>query len=363
MLGILSPPEEIRSFIDVKVARDSMAYTDYVDPNDFEGAAKSNIMVLPDGDVTFHPALIFQEEAFEKSLSAYGDELTSQQKQAARDNREIFRVSAAAETDKRLQELEEDSDTLIEGWTKFRDAERDKGVEMADIVESYLADEDNFQEFKIRSQGIGASLLDSVAGLLMAIPALAGSESAKNYFVNYAKESAKRREIANLFGQDLGFIQDVSEAAAPMIVDVVATGVLSAFTGGVGGAAYLAVRTGSRASVKSLTRAVVSGALKETAENTTDKIIAKQIADGIFSGTGGKGIKMSYEEAFSIIKGYNKASAGTSLYGKLVRSPGLFIPAANRQSGRAYSSTYSALGRADRPLKQGRSIPPKKSGR
>ena len=52
---------------------------------------------------------------------------------------------------------------------------------------------------------------------------------------------------------------------------------------------------------------------------------------------------MNYDEASSIIKGYNKAIAGTSDYGKLVRTPGLFISAANRQSGRAYSSTYSAL--------------------
>tara|TARA_R100000388_G_scaffold9603_1_gene8424 strand:- start:893 stop:16036 length:15144 start_codon:yes stop_codon:yes gene_type:complete len=342
--GDVVTQEEVRSFVDIMSARTAMNYTEYVDPNDFEGAAKSNIIALPSGEVVIHPKLVYQEEHFEKSLAGYDDVLTSEEKEMARLKREVLMEGYASDTDKQLQELEEDEDSYIEGWVEFRNAERDKGAKLPEIIESYLGDEDNFKEFEIRSGGVLDSLGYMFKGIGLALPAVLGSESAKDYFVEFEKNNAKRREIANLFGRDLGFRQDLMEGVAPLIADAFVTGVLSFFTAGLGGAAYVSARVGSRVGIKALTKAMVTGSLKETAEKSAQDIVLRESLDGIFAaGRAGKSLKMTNDEALSIIKGFNEARAGTSTYGQLTRTPGVFIGAANRQSGMAYSSTYAAL--------------------
>jgi len=342
--GDVVTQEEVRSFVDIMSARTAMNYTEYVDPNDFEGAAKSNIIALPSGEVVIHPKLVYQEEHFEKSLAGYDDVLTSEEKEMARLKREVLMEGYASDTDKQLQELEEDEDSYIEGWVEFRNAERDKGAKLPEIIESYLGDEDNFKEFEIRSGGVLGSLGYMFKGIGLALPAVLGSESAKDYFVEFEKNNAKRREIANLFGRDLGFRQDLMEGVAPLIADAFVTGVLSFFTAGLGGAAYVSARVGSRVGIKALTKAMVTGSLKETAEKSAQDIVLRESLDGIFAaGRAGKSLKMTNDEALSIIKGFNEARAGTSTYGQLTRTPGVFIGAANRQSGMAYSSTYTAL--------------------
>ena len=291
--------------------------------------AASNIGVAPDGTVIVHPLL--NKSDFEAALEAKKDELNPDQVDQARTSREEMLIKRAPETAKLL------ASQMGDKFIKFQAEALDSGKSQKDAVEEFLDNRDNFSEFKTRATGVGASIGDSVVGALATIPALMGNEKARDYFINYSKKQQERSSVANLFGVEFGIEQDIAQGIAPVIVDGLVTLGLSATTG-LGGAAYLAARAGTKMTVKGLMTAALGKGLRETAEMSAEKLLMKESLDGAFRKS------VSPEEAIGLIKQYN-----TAINSSWVKSPIYFLPTANRVAGMSYSSTYATLSEMKKP--------------
>ena len=184
----------------------------------------SNIAVAPDGSLVIHPAAALSKTTFEAALEARKDELTPEQVTQARDIRETSLIANAPETAKLL------ASQMGDKWINFQADVLDAGGSLRDAVEQFLDDPDNFNEIKTRAAGIGASVLDAGLGAILAIPAIAGSEKARDYYINYSKKQQERRSVANLFGVEFGLEQDILQGVAPVIVDGLITLGLTATT-------------------------------------------------------------------------------------------------------------------------------------
>jgi hypothetical protein len=324
--------EEIKPIVD-KIAL-NQAYNDgtirfsELDETNPKKAA-SNIGVAPDGTVIVHPLL--NKTDFEAALVAKKDDLTTEQVKQARATRERMLIERAPETAKLL------ASQMGDKWIKFQAEVLDSGKSQKDAVELFIEDRDNFNEFKTRAAGVGASVKDSVWGALLSVPALAGNEKAKDYFINYSKKQQERANVANLFGVQFGIEQDIAQGIAPVIVDGLVTLGLSSTTG-VGGAAYLAARAGTKMTVKGLMTAALGKGLRETAEMSAEKLLMKESLEGAFKKS------VSPEEALGLIKQYN-----TAINSSWVKSPAYFLPTANRVAGMGYSNTYATLSEMKKP--------------
>lgn len=84
-----------------------------------------------------------------------------------------------------------------------------------------------------------------------------------------------------MFGNDVGFVTTLTSMVAPVAVDLTATAFLTATTG-VGGAAYMGLKTGARLTTKGIVKGIVAGALsrsagRETAEQTADRLLTQKL--------------------------------------------------------------------------------------
>jgi len=278
------------------------------------------------------PSLMANKAKFDQALASRED-ITPEIKAQMEGQRKVFVDSQFQQ----FNELLKRSD-VSDDWMNTLQSARAKGQKDSATLESFLSDEDNYNEFSARAKGIGMSVVDGFGQLLAAIPAAMGADFAQDYLADVAQKSSDRQELANLFGVELGMTQEIGEAVAPMLVDMAATTLLSLATlpaAGVGGAVYLAAKQGARLTVKGVVKGITSNALRagvgETAEAAAKRLVAEGLIKESVKDVGSKG-------AMAAINGYSGALAS-----KMNIVATSFIPAANRSMGASYGTMFNQL--------------------
>lgn len=296
-----------------------------------ENEIGKNIRTYGYGAPVVHPAAMVNEDTFNKMLAARPD-IDDATKNYLRNSRDAYLTESFDNTDKILSR----SGVSDEWHTALIDG-RQKGKSNKEILNDFLKDENNFSEFKERAKGVAWSLWDSVTQLAAAIPAAAGVEWAQDTLVKSAQRNSDRRAVANLFGKDFGFGQDLAETIAPMLSDIAATTVLATVTApaaGAGGAAYLAAKQGARFTAKGLLKALTSSTFRSLEKGITREAGLELIEKGLIKETG----NITGEGAMAALKGYNSVVAQ-----RIGAATASFIPAATRSGASTYGSVFHTL--------------------
>ena len=293
-----------------------------------------NIRILNSGLAIAHPKLMEQRDKFEKAVEN-DSRLTQSQRSMLRNSRNLFREQAYPHFDKILSDTAATSDE----WLEAKQAGRVNGAEDVDVLDAFLSDKENYGAFTNRAGAMGASVWDAVGGLVASVGAIVfKSEGATNYLVERQRDVARRREVAALFGDDFGWFMDLGEAIAPMVTDVVATGVLSAASFGAGGAAYVSLKTGARVGARGLMKSLSGRLLRKQFGETSEQAASNLVAKGLIKAS----TKEAAEEgAQKAIVAYNKALA-SKLWTRTATYPPLFLTSANRSAGGTYATIYGA---------------------
>ena len=247
---------------------------------------------------TLSPQALVNKDVFDKTLAANPD-LSEEVKTMLNKQRVAHLRSDFTSLDKFLSDSK-----VSDEWNTALIAGRTAGVEDYKILEGFVADKDNYNEFAERAAGIGMSFLNGVGQLFAAIPAAFGFEPAKDYLASVSQKNADRRQLAAVFGEEFGLLQDAAETAFPMLIDVGATVLLAAATapaGGAGGVAYASLKAGGTATAsmtaKGMFKSITSNVFRKTgAKSTVDQ------AEDLLEASLVKGTK---EGAVDILNAYN----------------------------------------------------------
>ena len=236
----------------------------------------------------------------------------------------------------RLDKFLSDSN-VSDSWNTALVSGRSAGVEDYKILEGFIADEDNYNEFAERAAGIGMSFVNGVGQLFAAIPAVFGFDPAKDYLASVSQANADRRQLAAVFGEEFGFFQDAAETAFPMLIDIAATTLLAAGTaplGGAGGVAYASLKAGGTATASMTAKGMVKAVTSSVFRKTGAKSAADQAEDLLAANL----VKGSKEGAVDILNAYN-----SKLSSHLGNLPAIFLPAATRSGSATYGAVYNQL--------------------
>ena len=219
---------------------------------------------------------------------------------------------------------------LADEWTNAVQTGFAQGKKKAEVLDTFLNTHD-YNYFKNEIVGaIGSSIYDSVADIYHTGGVLLNNDASRNALLKSQRERSSRRTLANVFGKDFGVTTTFGEMVAPVVADMVTTGVLME-AGGIGGAAY----AGARLTAKGIVTGIARGALARAAEETVEDAAARLVTKGLVKATATQTIEQS---AATAIKAY--AETASNKY--LIRSA-QFATAATREGGNTYASIYSAL--------------------
>ena len=299
----------------------------FEDPKD----DKRNIRITEMGSVIAHPSLMGQKERFEKAVES-DDRLSDKQKEVLRDQREIYMQGRV----KSLDELFTDFDAVNKQWEAAK-ARNPSGFakEPVAFIDDFLSKSANYKSVKNTMEGIKASVVDSLFGIIHTIGAVAfNSKTSANYIVDHQKKESRRRELATIFGKPKGLAYDVATTVAPLIADLTATGILTIATG-YGGAMYASAKAGAgmtarvtgRGMMKALTGSLLYQAPGQTAKESAEALVTKKLID-----------KSGVDGATAAIKSFNKI-----IQDKFVINSNLFLTSATRSAGGMYGTIYGSL--------------------
>ena len=323
-------PDDVRAAYESHVVNEGArtgAFKLHQDPSE----AGKNLYKTALGPV-LNPAVFAREEDMVNTLAAH-PELTAQQKKLFLDNRVQVLKQNFASYSKLLSES-----AVGDDWAKALVSGRQAGRDDLDIFDEFVAKDENFNEYLDSAKGIAYSVWDSVASLLYIAPAVMGADWAKDGLANAAQRQSDRREVAQIFGEQYGLFQDVTESVAPLIVDVAATAALASVSGGAAGAGYLAVRSvakgGAQLTAKGLGKALTSNVLRASSKEGYEEVAERAAKDLIRESleTGGRAKTIEAIEAF------NKAASS-----KFNLGVATFVPAATRSGAMSYGSLYNQL--------------------
>lgn len=290
-----------------------------------------NIRFLGYGLPSVSPQALVNKDVFDKAIAAHPD-MSQNVKDALDRQRVNYLQSQFVDYNKLLSRT-----SVADEWGKALITGRASGVEDYRILEAFVADEDNYNEFKERLAGLGASVWDGFGQIMHAIPAGFGLQMSKDYLASVAQKNSDRRQLAEVFGEEFGFFQDVGETAFPMLIDVGLTALLAAGTapaGGAGAVAYASMKAGGRASAslagKGVTKALFSNVFRRKAGKSITEQADELLGEGLIKGT--------RSGAVDILKTYNGKLAS-----KLGIAPAVFIPAATRSGSATYGAVYNQL--------------------
>ncbi len=279
-----------------------------------------------------NPAVFAREEDMINTLAAH-PELTAQQKKLFAEKRVDVLKQNFASYSKLLSES-----AVGDDWAKALIDGRQAGRDDLDIFDDFVAKDENFNEFADSAKGIAYSVWDSVATLVYAAPAIMGADWAKDGLANTAQRQSDRREVAQIFGEQYGLFQDVSESVAPLIVDIAATTALATVSGGTLGAGYLALRStvkgGAQLTAKGFAKALTSNVLRASTKQGY-KEVADKAANVLIRESLEKGGRAKTVEA---IEAFNKVASSKFNIGVAG-----FVPAATRSGAMTYASLYNQL--------------------
>jgi len=303
--------------------------------HDGDDEVGKNIRTFGYGAPSVHPAAMANEDTFNKMLAARPD-ISDSVKDNLRANRKAYLTDSFDDTSKLLGRsgvADDWHEALIEG--------RRQGKKNYEILDDFLADEKNFSAFSERAKGVAWSLWDAGAQLVAAIPAAMGADWAQDTLVASAQRNSDRRQVAQLFGEDFGFGQDIAETIAPMLTDVAATAALAAVTakaGGVGAVAYQAGKQGARLTAKGIVKGLTTSAFRNVGEkgakDAAESLVVQGLIKESIKDTSGRG-------SMAAIKAYNGLLA--QKIAKHSKLPAVFVPAATRSGGATYGSVYNTL--------------------
>ena len=293
-----------------------------------------NIKVTKNGAVIPHINLLLDGDKFDSALELRKD-LTRSQKRSLENYRKDFFTRQFP----RYNEFFQDS-TVENKWAKAKVEGKQNGLSNGEILESFMSDSRNYSGVKNRLGALGASIADSFTGLAFIIPALFENKGAIDFLVSQEEDRQKRREIAKVFGDNFGFGMDVSTAIAPMVVDIGATVLLSSFTYGAGGVAYIATKQGvnltAKGAIKSLTGSVLTRQFGEDAATAATRLKMK----GYIKNSK----KSDVVDAINTFNGLlTNKKGGASALVKGVQTSSLFLTAANRSAGATFATVYGNL--------------------
>ena len=323
-------PDDVRAAYEAHVINEGArtgAFKLHQDPSE----AGKNLYKTALGPV-LNPAVFAREEDMVNTLAAH-PELTAQQKKLFTDNRVQVLKQNFASYSKLLSES-----AVGDDWAKALVSGRQAGRDDLDIFDDFIAKDENFNEYLDSAKGIAYSVWDSVASLLYIAPAAMGADWAKDGLSNAAQRQSDRREVAQIFGEQYGLIQDVSESVAPLIVDIAATTMLASVSSGAAGAGYLAVRSiakgGAQLTAKGLGKALTSNVLRASSKEGY-KEVAEKAAKDLIRESAEKGGR---DKTIEAIEAFNKAASS-----KFNLVPATFVPAATRSGAMSYGSLYNQL--------------------
>ncbi len=314
----------------------------------------SNIRRTKYYGVLVHNALNVKPEEFRTALSDFG---------LSDEDIEVEDVKRVANLESNFSSTDEVlAETMGDDWQAAKAEGKQQGLDNHEILENFIRDND----VSVKWRGFGMSAWHSVTGLFYGAGALLDTDWGREGIVENAKQINLNRELANIYGVEMGFGQDLSEALAPMVADMVVTagavGLAGVTFGGslaVSGGYFAAKSAGGAAARGILGRAVVARTLiGNTMKNTLTGGLGKYslsqrvyrnaatgelkeetlqaVASRIKKAGVLKGLKQG--ELIGAIKGYN-----SQLAKNLGLKTGIFVPAAVRSGGATYGSVFSSL--------------------
>ena len=292
-----------------------------------------NLRIGGYGLPTMSMQAMVNKDVFDKTLAA-NPELSEEVKTMLNKQRIAHLRSEFTQLDKFLSDY---GSNVSDEWSKALIVGRTAGVEDYKILEGFVADKDNYNEFAERAAGVGMSFLNGVGQMFAAIPAAFGFDPAQDYLASVSQKNADRRQLASVFGVEFGLLQDATETAFPMLIDIAATTLLAAATapaGGAGGVAYASLKAGGTATASMTAK----GMFKSITSNVFRKTGAKSTADQAEDLLAASMIKGSKEGAIDILNAYN-----SKLSAHLGNLPAIFIPAATRSGSATYGAVYNQL--------------------
>lgn len=234
-----------------------------------------------------------------------------------------------------------------EGWDEAKIAGKFNELSNNEIVEKFVAEHD----INVKWRGVGISTRQGFTNLIYGLPAIFGSDWGRQGLIENAREANRNRELAELFGVEMGWKQNTVEMVAPLIVDAIATSVGVAASGvtfgaaGAGTAAYFAAKQGAKASASGVARSVVANSFKR---NLTQRMVRDE-ATGVLTKESLKDVAKRVQKA-GVLKNASPKQilAATKAYNSQVASKlgltvGTFVPAATRSSSAVYGSVYTTI--------------------
>ena len=278
-----------------------------------------------------HPTLMLRRDRFESAVDK-DTRLTDEQRISLKQRRQAY-VAGAFDHYKDI--LDETSATGSK-WRAALQAGRVKGTPDVDILDNFLADPDNYSHFKNQLTQFGSSIEASIAQLWSFPAQIFGSSSAREYNEKEAKEDARRREVAALFGEEFSWVLDAAGTASAVVVDALVSLGLAAFTGGVVGLGYLSTQAGSRVTAKGLAKKSMGLTLLKPKFYQSPKQLADDlIANNLIKTSGTDAAKVGVEKA---IEAYTRAMSN-----RFMRQTTMAIPWGTRSGGGMFVSVYGSL--------------------
>ena len=278
-----------------------------------------------------HPTLMLRRDRFESAVDK-DTRLTDEQRISLKQRRQAY-VAGAFDHYKDI--LDETSATGSK-WRAALQAGRVKGTPDVDILDNFLADPENYSHFKNQLTQFGSSIEASIAQLWSFPAQIFGSSSAREYNEKEAKEDARRREVAALFGEEFSWVLDAAGTASAVVVDALVSLGLAAFTGGVVGLGYLSTQAGSRVTAKGLAKKSMGLTLLKPKFYQSPKQLADDlIANNLIKTSGTDAAKVGVEKA---IEAYTRAMSN-----RFMRQTTMAIPWGTRSGGGMFVSVYGSL--------------------
>ena len=333
-------------WLEEQTARKEMMASDYDSDN-----LQANIKKAGLTGVVVHPKLSARQGLFAQAIET--SDLTDLEKSIATINRNAQIEAGFTKYDTLLSNSRATSDKWIQHKTEMATREGKKPSNR-EIFDTFLADDKNYSAFS----NFGGAAWDAIwhggiGTLAAAIPAMAGSEGARNYLIEVTEDANRRHQVANFFGSWEGAVGTgihVAEVFIPAMVDI-GMGVVSSYaTGGLAAAptaAYLAWKQGVKSTVKS---SIKNSVARKVSKEASDQVLTsmnqatvKSAVNATAEQVRAGGLKTFWKEF-----GDKTIQFSGATFTRRVAGGGL--TSFTRSAGSTYANVYSILAHKDEQL-------------
>ena len=274
-------------------------------------------------------AVKLNDDLFDSALEARGG-ISAATKDAMRTERDAFLTNNFVEISKKLTNSE-----LSKKWLDHLNAGRSKNIKDRDILLMFTSNEDNrtYADTIFGDLDLGwKDLYRPFTSAFSTVFALSGADWAKEHLKDIAEDNNQRRELAELFGGELGMTQDLIKLAPEVTVDIAATALLSKFGGRAAATSLAATKAPLYASMtkKGVLKALTTNAFRRKAGQTTANLAENLAAQKLIRNATSK-------TALDALAAYNKVNL------KAITVTSIGLTAANRSAGATYGTVYNQM--------------------